>query len=301
MPAGVACEGRCGWGDAYGVASTAVRVWVYVGWDAGAGAWRSRWSMGSGAREHAGAAYAVYRSGYGDKCTHTCWHTMREVPGGRSERGSGGYAGVHTAAQVGVCSEGGGGQGTWMWMATMRGRQRAGVIKRGARSTYSGWPVVCGFQTEWGDTGSAAEAGRVQAAERKPNVEYEARDTQEHDRAALCAKVCACADEQDAGASGAAHDSTKKKKNRTSEINRVQSSPFQLHRLRTEWQFSRKKAFLLGIKATDLDGTHQDVQRFRTLLVDKFGFQSGDIIMILDNGVDTQPTKVNIVRAEQNA
>jgi hypothetical protein len=57
---------------------------------------------------------------------------------------------------------------------------------------------------------------------------------------------------------------------------------------------------LSGIKATDLDGTHQDVQRFRTLLVgmwpmpfyfglelisraDKFGFQSGDIIMMLDN------------------
>jgi hypothetical protein len=51
--------------------------------------------------------------------------------------------------------------------------------------------------------GSAAEAGRVQAAERKLNVEYEARVMQEHERAALCAKVCACVDEQDAGASGA--------------------------------------------------------------------------------------------------
>jgi hypothetical protein len=33
---------------------------------------------------------------------------------------------------------------------------------------------------------------------------------------------------------------------------------------------------------------------------DKFRFQSGDIMMMLDNIVGTQPPKVNIVRAEQN-
>jgi hypothetical protein len=79
--------------------------------------------MGSGAREHAGAAYAVYRSGYGDKCTHTCWYTMREVPGGRSERGSGGYAGVHTAAQVRRCGGGHVEEGARV-LSDCRGRQR---------------------------------------------------------------------------------------------------------------------------------------------------------------------------------
>ncbi|KAJ7912980.1 peptidase C14, caspase domain-containing protein [Mycena leptocephala] len=57
---------------------------------------------------------------------------------------------------------------------------------------------------------------------------------------------------------------------------------------------ARKRAFLIGV-ASDLEGPHQDVQRFHTLLVEKFGFQNEDIIMMLDDGVSTQPTKANIM------
>jgi hypothetical protein len=74
---------------------------------------------------------------------------------------------------------------------------------------------------------------------------------------------------------------------------------------------ARKRAFLIGA-ASDLEGLHQDVQRFYTLLVglsrllcysvprlilctEKFGFQNEDIIMMLDDGVSIQPTEANIV------
>ncbi|KAF7336160.1 Metacaspase type II [Mycena venus] len=63
----------------------------------------------------------------------------------------------------------------------------------------------------------------------------------------------------------------------------------------TPYREPRKKAFLIGIKALDLDGAHEDVKRFRGLLVDKFDFQDRDIIMMLDDGVGIQPTKINIM------
>lgn len=109
-----------------------MRVWVYGGCDAGAGAWRSRWSMGSGARERAGAAYAVYRSGYGDRCTRTCRHTVREVPGGRSERGGGGYAVVHGGAGAQV-------QGAGMWRRVHEYGARAGGGSGYARARTCGY------------------------------------------------------------------------------------------------------------------------------------------------------------------
>ncbi|KAJ7662430.1 caspase domain-containing protein, partial [Mycena rosella] len=60
---------------------------------------------------------------------------------------------------------------------------------------------------------------------------------------------------------------------------------------------ARKKAFLIGVKGDykPLQGTHEDVQGFRTLLIEKFEFQSNDITMMLDDGVGTQPTEVNIM------
>ncbi|KAJ7744140.1 caspase domain-containing protein [Mycena metata] len=60
--------------------------------------------------------------------------------------------------------------------------------------------------------------------------------------------------------------------------------------------FARKKAFLVGIKGKKLDGLHEDLQRFRALLINK-GFDADDIIMMLDNGVDnqSQPTTANIM------
>ncbi|KAJ6532980.1 caspase domain-containing protein [Mycena capillaripes] len=59
---------------------------------------------------------------------------------------------------------------------------------------------------------------------------------------------------------------------------------------------ARKKAFLVGINGPDLEGTHDDIRRFRTLLIEKFGFRKDhDIIMMLDDGVGIQPTKFNIM------
>jgi hypothetical protein len=159
------------WGREHGRAQ--VRRTRCTGADMGTGA-RARAGIPCVRCAHGGAGAQVRGRACGGGCTGT------ERP-----RGEAAEMRVHvhvgTVAQVGVCSEGGGGQGTWMCMAAMRGRKRAAVIKRGARSTADGArdarrapAVVCGLQTEWGDTGSAAEAGGVQAAERKPNVECEA-------------------------------------------------------------------------------------------------------------------------------
>ncbi|KAJ7813062.1 caspase domain-containing protein [Mycena olivaceomarginata] len=62
---------------------------------------------------------------------------------------------------------------------------------------------------------------------------------------------------------------------------------------------ARKKAFLIGIKAREVHGSHQDIRRFRDLLIGKFGFQSSDIIIMLDDEGSIQPTKVNITAALQ--
>ncbi|KAJ7342483.1 caspase domain-containing protein [Mycena albidolilacea] len=62
---------------------------------------------------------------------------------------------------------------------------------------------------------------------------------------------------------------------------------------------ARKKAFLIGIKAREVYGSHQDIRRFRDLLIGKFGFQSSDIIIMLDDEGSIQPTKVNITAALQ--
>ncbi|KAF8205207.1 peptidase C14, caspase domain-containing protein [Mycena galopus ATCC 62051] len=58
---------------------------------------------------------------------------------------------------------------------------------------------------------------------------------------------------------------------------------------------ARKRAFLIGIEYGNIHGAHEDVQRFQSLLVEKFGFQSDDTIMMLDDGVNLEPTKANIM------
>ncbi|KAJ7785170.1 caspase domain-containing protein [Mycena maculata] len=64
--------------------------------------------------------------------------------------------------------------------------------------------------------------------------------------------------------------------------------------------FARKKALLIGIKSGEkelLEGPHEAVQRFRTLLLtDKFGFEDENITMMIDDsGAGLQPTKANIL------
>ncbi|KAJ7645186.1 hypothetical protein DFH06DRAFT_1333473 [Mycena polygramma] len=60
---------------------------------------------------------------------------------------------------------------------------------------------------------------------------------------------------------------------------------------------ARKKAFLIGINGPDLEGPREDIVSFRELLSEKFNFQDHDITVMLDDGVSTQPTEANIVRA----
>ncbi|KAJ6514322.1 caspase domain-containing protein [Mycena vitilis] len=58
---------------------------------------------------------------------------------------------------------------------------------------------------------------------------------------------------------------------------------------------ARKKAFLIGISGHELEGPHEDIISFRELLKDRFGFQDHDIIVMLDDGMGTQPTEANIM------
>ncbi|KAJ7136842.1 caspase domain-containing protein [Mycena epipterygia] len=76
-------------------------------------------------------------------------------------------------------------------------------------------------------------------------------------------------------------------------------------------RLSRKKAFLIGTKLGDfklpkckdippqspppIEETHEDIKRFRTLLIEKFGFLDEDVTMMIDDGVGVQPTKLNIM------
>ncbi|KAJ7159552.1 peptidase C14, caspase domain-containing protein [Mycena filopes] len=57
----------------------------------------------------------------------------------------------------------------------------------------------------------------------------------------------------------------------------------------------RKKAFLIGIEdGGQLQGSHDDIRSFRTLLIEK-GFDPENIIMMLDDGVAPEPTGANII------
>ncbi|KAJ7485930.1 caspase domain-containing protein [Mycena latifolia] len=66
---------------------------------------------------------------------------------------------------------------------------------------------------------------------------------------------------------------------------------------------ARKKALLIGVEggdATPLPGTHEDIKRFGNLLAAKFGFKEKDITIMLDDGVQQAPTKVNIMAQLKN-
>ncbi|KAJ7135728.1 caspase domain-containing protein [Mycena epipterygia] len=56
-------------------------------------------------------------------------------------------------------------------------------------------------------------------------------------------------------------------------------------------RLSSKKAFLIGVT----EDTYEDVKRFRTLLIEKFGFLDEDVTTMIDDGVGAQPTKINIM------
>ncbi|KAJ7154340.1 caspase domain-containing protein [Mycena crocata] len=60
----------------------------------------------------------------------------------------------------------------------------------------------------------------------------------------------------------------------------------------------RKRAFLIGNKVCDPDpppSSHEDIWRFRTLLIEKFDFEPGNITVMIDDGVGEQPTRANIM------
>lgn len=87
-------------------------------------------------------------------------------------------------------------------------------------------------------------------------------------------------------------------------------------------RLSPKKAFLIGVSgfkpsndqdiAPPIEDTHENIKRFRTLLIgifylrrntlrglmlpiEKFGFLDEDVTTMIDDGVGVQPTKLNIV------
>ncbi|KAJ7618651.1 caspase domain-containing protein [Roridomyces roridus] len=68
----------------------------------------------------------------------------------------------------------------------------------------------------------------------------------------------------------------------------------------------KRRALLIGISyqgslssgQTPLKGPHADVRRMHKLLIEKYGYAVGDIVVLLDDeGVGLQPTRVNILRA----
>jgi len=66
---------------------------------------------------------------------------------------------------------------------------------------------------------------------------------------------------------------------------------------------SNKYAVMIGIKYSginQLDGTYNDINSYKKILIDKFGYLEKNITILMDNNININPTKKNIIENIKN-